>query len=67
MIGLEKTKAKLGEVSRSARAIHYEDMMRLHHICIESQELTTVQRQQGTVRYVRIHFTLHYFLLTVLI
>ena len=52
MIGLEKNKAKAGEVSHSARAVDYDNMLRLHYVCVESEKLTKQQRQQGTVRYV---------------
>lgn len=55
MIGLEKTKAKLGEVSRSARAIYYEDMIRLYHVCLKDKGLTQVQLKQGAVRYVSLY------------
>ena len=52
MIGLEKNKAKAGEISHSARAIDYDNMLSLYHVCMGSDKLTKQQRQQGTVRYV---------------
>ncbi|KAF7323498.1 hypothetical protein HMN09_00131000 [Mycena chlorophos] len=64
MIGLEKTKAKAGEISHSARALRLEDMHRLYDECImkranslagakTSRERTnaTQEYRAGVVRY----------------
>jgi hypothetical protein len=51
MIGLEKTKAKAGEVSQSARALSLEDMHRLYKICFDPSA-TDVQKRWGAIRYV---------------
>ena len=51
MIGLEKTKAKSGELSISARAITLQDMHRLHDHCLRKDQSQACQRQ-GVVRYV---------------
>jgi len=39
MIGLEKTKARMGEVSQSARALSLEDMHRLYDACLIQSSL----------------------------
>ncbi|KAJ7628601.1 hypothetical protein FB45DRAFT_1079705 [Roridomyces roridus] len=51
MVGLEKTKAKSGEVSSSARALSLEDMHRLYDHCLKPS-LSLAERRAGTVRYV---------------
>ncbi|THH03180.1 hypothetical protein EW145_g6463, partial [Phellinidium pouzarii] len=51
MHGLEKTKAKQGDVSTSARAICYEDMINLFFVCIEDPQLSSAQQRAGVVRY----------------
>ena len=51
MIGLEKTKAKAGEVSQSARALSLEDMHQLYSICF-NPNLTNAQKRWGAIRYV---------------
>ena len=51
MIGLEKTKAKAGEVSQSARALSLEDMHRLYKICFDPNA-TDAQKRWGAIRYV---------------
>ncbi|KAK7034806.1 hypothetical protein R3P38DRAFT_3493029 [Favolaschia claudopus] len=51
MVGLEKTKAKSGEVSSSARALALEDIHRLYKHCLDSN-LTVAQRRAGIIRYV---------------
>jgi hypothetical protein len=51
MIGLEKMKARSGEVSQSARALLREDMHRLYDYCMDSTH-TTEERRWGVVRYV---------------
>ncbi|KAG2737930.1 hypothetical protein P692DRAFT_20760388, partial [Suillus brevipes Sb2] len=50
MIGLEKMKARSGEVSQSARALLREDMHRLYDYCMDSTH-TTEERRWGVVRY----------------
>ncbi|KAJ7725791.1 hypothetical protein B0H16DRAFT_1332586, partial [Mycena metata] len=50
MIGLEKTKAKAGEVSQSARAISLQDMHRFHDLCLNPQASLAEQRA-GVIRY----------------
>ncbi|KAK7026618.1 hypothetical protein R3P38DRAFT_3315628 [Favolaschia claudopus] len=50
MVGLEKTKAKSGEVSSSARALALEDIHRLHNYCLDST-LTLAQKRGGIIRY----------------
>lgn len=51
MIGLEKTKAKAGELSSSARAITLQDMHRLYDHCLRSDQ-SDLERRSGIVRYV---------------
>lgn len=51
MVGLEKTKAKAGKVSQSARALTLEDMHRLHDICL-NPNLTDAQKRWGVIQYV---------------
>ncbi|KAJ7731567.1 hypothetical protein DFH07DRAFT_717766, partial [Mycena maculata] len=51
MVGLEKTKAKAGEVSSSARALALEDIHRLHDHCTRA-DLPISQRRAGIIRYV---------------
>ncbi|KAF7967243.1 hypothetical protein HWV62_35061 [Athelia sp. TMB] len=55
MVGLEKTKAKAGEVSASARALSDEDMRRLHDLCFNPNQ-TAAEKRKGVVRYVRAYF-----------
>ncbi|KAJ7020086.1 hypothetical protein C8F04DRAFT_974775, partial [Mycena alexandri] len=50
MIGLEKTKAKAGEVSQSARALSLQDMHRLHDLCLDPKASIAEQRA-GIIRY----------------
>ncbi|KAF7965122.1 hypothetical protein HWV62_45545 [Athelia sp. TMB] len=50
MVGLEKTKAKAGEVSASARALSDEDMRRLHDLCFNPNQ-TAAEKRKGVVRY----------------
>ncbi|KZP06356.1 hypothetical protein FIBSPDRAFT_902846 [Athelia psychrophila] len=50
MVGLEKTKAKAGEISQSARALNQEDFHRMHDLCINSSQ-TLAEKKQGSVRY----------------
>lgn len=52
MVGLEKTKAKAGEVSSSARALALEDIHRLHDYCM--RELPVAQLRAGIIRYVNL-------------
>ncbi|KAJ6603241.1 hypothetical protein DFH09DRAFT_810307, partial [Mycena vulgaris] len=51
MVGLEKTKAKSGEVSSSARALALDDIHRLHDYCM-NPNLSVAQRRAGITRYV---------------
>jgi hypothetical protein len=53
MVGLEKTKAKSGEVSQSARALTLEDMHRLHDKCTSSNGKSVMEQRWGAIRYVR--------------
>lgn len=52
MMGLEKTKAKAGETSVSARALELKDMHRLYDHCVKNPMVTPEERRQGIVRYV---------------
>lgn len=52
MIGLEKMKAKSGEVSQSARALMVEDVYRLYHHCVGQDVSSKAEKRQGIVRYV---------------
>ncbi|KAF7973323.1 hypothetical protein HWV62_15573 [Athelia sp. TMB] len=51
MIGLEKTKAKAGETSVSARALELQDMHRLYDHCVANANASVEERRQGIVRY----------------
>jgi len=51
MVGLEKTKAKAGEVSQSARALSLEDMHRLYDRCMNPDQ-SEADRRRGVIRYV---------------
>jgi hypothetical protein len=51
MVGLEKTKAKSGEVSSSARALSLDDIHRLHDWCMKPG-ISLAQRRSGIIRYV---------------
>ncbi|KAJ7723578.1 hypothetical protein B0H16DRAFT_1787671 [Mycena metata] len=51
MVGLEKTKAKSGEVSSSVRALALEDIHRLYDHCI-NLNLSLGERRAGTVRFI---------------
>ena len=52
MMGLEKTKAKAGETSVSARALELQDMHRLYDHCVANPQASAEERHQGIVRYV---------------
>jgi hypothetical protein len=56
MTGLEKQKAKSGDVSQSARALTVDDMHKLYYHLVARPGLTTAQRRQGIVRYVSLTF-----------
>lgn len=56
MMGLEKMKAKLGEVSRSARALTKSNMLSLYRVCVTDSTLSAAERASGTLRYVCTHF-----------
>lgn len=51
MLGLEKTKAKAGEISQSAWALTLEDMHNLYWVCVE-MPTDLVEQRQGVIRYV---------------
>ena len=51
MIGLEKMKAKAGEISHSARALTLEDMHRLHAYCLREDQ-SAAEKRWGVIRYV---------------
>ncbi|KAJ7587229.1 hypothetical protein C8J56DRAFT_765393, partial [Mycena floridula] len=51
MIGLEKTKAKAGEVSQSARALSLENMHQLYDNCVGRQGMTVAEMRAGIIRY----------------
>jgi hypothetical protein len=53
MVGLEKTKAKSGEVSSSARALSLDDMHRLYDHCL-NPSISLAEKRAGIVRYVRV-------------
>jgi hypothetical protein len=50
MVGLEKMKAKAGEVSSSARALSLDDMHRLYNHCT-NKSLSVAAMRWGIVRY----------------
>lgn len=51
-MGLEKTKARAGETSSSARALTIEDMYHLYDQCFPPSASSPSTLRQGTVRYV---------------
>jgi hypothetical protein len=51
MVGLEKMKAKAGEISQSARALSLDDMHRLYDLCMKPTALLA-EKRWGIVRYV---------------
>ena len=54
MIGLEKTKARLGEVSQSARALMLEDIYRLYDHCVGQDMSSKAEKRRGILRYVSV-------------
>lgn len=52
MSGLQKSKAKSGETSQSARGINLEDIQKLYFRCIADPSLSSPDRRWGVVRYV---------------
>ena len=52
MIGLEKTKAKAGEISQSACALSLEDMHRLYDHLVRNTQLSFGERRVGIICYV---------------
>jgi hypothetical protein len=53
MVGLEKTKAKSGDVSQSARALSLDDMHRLYKLCMSPTGTASfAETRWGIVRYV---------------
>lgn len=51
MVGLEKTKVRAGDVSRSARALSHDDMRRLYRHCLRSAQSAN-ERRWGVMRFV---------------
>lgn len=51
MIGLEKTKAKAGEISQSMRALTLSDMKKLHDHCLRPDQ-SLADLRWGVVRWV---------------
>ncbi|KAF8548425.1 hypothetical protein OG21DRAFT_1365901, partial [Imleria badia] len=51
MIGLEKMKARSGEVSQSARALMLEDVYRLYDHCVGQDMSSKAEKRRGIVRY----------------
>lgn len=56
MIGLEKVKAKAGEVSQSARALSLDDMHRLYDHCMGPGQ-SDADRRRGIIRYVSLNYS----------
>jgi hypothetical protein len=54
MIGLEKMKAKAGEVSQSACALSLDDMHRLFDHCMNPGQ-SDADKRRGIIRYVSLH------------
>jgi len=54
MIGLEKMKARSGEVSQSACALMLEDVYYLYHHCVGQDIPSKAEKRQGIVCYVSI-------------
>ncbi|KAH7904816.1 hypothetical protein BJ138DRAFT_1018593, partial [Hygrophoropsis aurantiaca] len=50
MIGLEKTKARSGETSQSARALMLKDIYRLHNYCLNPKQ-NQAELRWGVIRY----------------
>lgn len=59
MVGLEKTKAKMGEVLQSAQALTLGDMHRLYEECITPHSKSIADQQWGVIRYVCTHCCIH--------
>lgn len=51
MIGLEKTKAKAGELQQSVKVITVDMMRQLYMVCIGDKKLTGTQQHQEIMRY----------------
>ncbi|KAH9962507.1 hypothetical protein BGW80DRAFT_1545551, partial [Lactifluus volemus] len=51
MVGLEKMKAKAGEVSQSARALTLDDMHRLYDECTSSKDKSLYERRWGIIHF----------------
>jgi hypothetical protein len=64
MTGLEKTKAKAGEVSVSARALSLSDMHNLYDLCFRPNA-SPAEMRWGIVRYVSPPFHINFLVLTV--
>lgn len=67
MTGLEKQKAKDGDVSQSARALTVDDMHRLYDHLIAHPNLDAAARRSGIIRYVRVTRSVHLFKLTLFV
>lgn len=52
MIGLEKMKARSGEVSQSARALMLKNIYHLYHHCVGQDTSSKVEKHRGIVHYV---------------
>ena len=52
MIGLEKTKARSGELSQSVKAISCSSLKLLHWVCVGDPTLSVAQVRQGIIRWV---------------
>lgn len=52
MVGLEKTKARAGDVSQSAKALTVDDMHRLYDWCMRPNQ-TAAECRWGIIRWVR--------------
>jgi hypothetical protein len=54
MIGLEKMKARSGEVSQSAHALMLEDIYCLYDHCVGQDMSSKAEKCRGIVRYVSV-------------
>ncbi|KAH7903849.1 hypothetical protein BJ138DRAFT_976983, partial [Hygrophoropsis aurantiaca] len=60
MIGLEKMKAKAGEISQSAHALSLEDMHNLYDHCMGLNP-SMAERRKGIIRYACLKFAIYLF------
>jgi hypothetical protein len=56
MVGLEKMKAKAGEVSQSAQALTLDDMHQLYDECTSSKDKSLYERRWGIIRFVGVSY-----------